>query len=72
MGLAAFPVDWTDLQALSISIMEVGGYGLVSLGGASPGLGIDFDESTDHAHGALADMHVTARLLKQAIDGAIT
>ena len=34
MGLAAFPVDWTDLQALYISIMEVGGYGLVSLGGA--------------------------------------
>lgn len=49
--------------------MDVGGHGCVSLGDAATWFGIDFDESTGRAHGALADARVTARLLKQVMDG---
>ena len=69
IDLAAFPADWADLQAFYTSIMDVGSHGRVSLGDAATGFGIDFDETTGHAHSALADARVTARLLKQVIDG---
>ena len=69
VDLAAFPSDWADLQAFYTSIMDVGSHGCVSLSDAATWLGIDFDESTGHAHSALADARVTARLLKQVIDG---
>ena len=36
---------------------------------AATWFGIEFDESTGHAHSALADAHVTAKLLKQMMDG---
>lgn len=49
--------------------MDVGSHGCVSLGDAATWFGIDFDESTGHAHSALAYARVTARLLKQAMDG---
>ena len=35
---------------------------------AATWFGIEFDESTGHAHGALADARVTAKLLKQVMD----
>ena len=49
--------------------MDVGTHGRVSLGDAAAWFGIDFDESTGHAHSALADVRVTAKLLKQVMDG---
>ena len=69
VDLAAFPSDWADLQAFYTSIMDVGSRGCVSLGDAATWFGIDFDESTGHAHSALADARVTARLLKQVMHG---
>lgn len=49
--------------------MDVGSHGCVSLSDAAAWFGIDFDESTGHAHSALADACVTAKLLKQVMDG---
>lgn len=49
--------------------MDMGSHGCVSLSDAATWLGIEFDESTGHAHSALADARVTARLLKQVMDG---
>ena len=49
--------------------MDVGSHGRVSLGDAAVWSGIAFDESIGHAHSALADARVTAKLLKQVIDG---
>ena len=69
IDLASFPTDWADLQAFYTSIMDVGSHGRVSLGDAAAWFGIDFDESTGHAHSALADARVTAKLLKQVIEG---
>lgn len=69
IDLAGFPAGWADLQAFYISIVDVGGHGPASLGDAAAWFGIDFDESTGHAHSALADARVTAKLLKQVIDG---
>ncbi len=69
VDLAAFPSDWADLQAFYTSIMDVGSHGRVSLGDAATWSGIEFDESTGHAHSALADARVTAKLLKQMMDG---
>lgn len=69
IDLAGFPAGWADLQAFYTSIMDVGSHGRVSLGDAAAWFGIDFDESTGHAHSALADARVTAKLLKQVIDG---
>ncbi len=64
-----FPTDWADLQAFYTSIMDVGSHGCVSLSDAATWFGIEFDESTGHAHSALADARVTAKLLKQMMDG---
>ena len=69
IDLSAFPADWADLQAFYTLIMDVGSHGCVSLSDAATWFGIDFDESTGHAHSALADARVTARLLKQVMDG---
>lgn len=69
VDLAALPTDWADLQAFYTSIMDVGSHGCVLLGDAATWFGLDFDESTGHAHKALADARVTAKLLKQVIDG---
>ena len=69
IDLSAFPTDWADLQAFYTSIMDVGSHGRVSLGDAATWFGIEFDESTGHAHSALADARVTAKLLKQVMDG---
>ena len=69
IDLAAFPMDWADLQAFYTSIMDVGSHGRVSLDDAAAWFGIDFDKSTGHAHSALADARVTAKLLKQVMDG---
>lgn len=69
IDLAAFPTDWADLQAFYTSIMDVDSHGCVSLSDAATWFDIDFDESTGHAHSALADARVTARLLKQVMDG---
>lgn len=69
IDLSAFPTDWADLQAFYTSIMDVGSHGRVSLGDAATWFGIEFDESTGHAHSALADACVTAKLLKQVMDG---
>ena len=69
ISLAAFSSDWADLQAFYTSIMDVDSHGRVSLGDAAAWFGIEFDESTGHAHSALADARVTARLLKQVMDG---
>ena len=69
IDLSAFPTDWADLQAFYTSIMDVGSHGCVSLGDAATWFGIEFDESTGHAHSALADARVTAKLLKQMMDG---
>lgn len=69
MDLSAFPTDWADLQAFYTSIMDVGSHGCVSLSDAATWFGIEFDESTGHAHSALADARVTAKLLKQVMDG---
>ena len=69
IDLSAFPTDWADLQAFYTSIMDVGSHGCVSLSDAATWFGIEFDESTGHAHSALADARVTAKLLKQAMDG---
>lgn len=69
IDLAAFPTDWADLQAFYTSIMNVGSHGRVSLSDAATWFGIEFDESTGHAHSALADARVTAKLLKQMMDG---
>lgn len=49
--------------------MDVGSHGCVSLGDAATWFGVDFDESTGHAHSALADARVTAKLLKRVVDG---
>ncbi len=49
--------------------MDVGSHGRVSLSDAATWFGIEFDESTGHAHSALADARVTAKLLKQVMDG---
>lgn len=64
IDLSAFPTDWADLQAFYTSIMDVGSHGCVSLSDAATWFGIEFDESTGHAHSALADARVTAKLLK--------
>ena len=69
IDLAGFPTDWADLQAFYTSIMDVGSHGHVSLGDAATWFGIEFDESTGHAHSALADARVTAKLLKQMMEG---
>ena len=69
IDLSAFPADWADLQAFYTSIMDVGSHGCVSLSDAATWFGIDFDESTGHAHSALADARVTSRLLKQVMNG---
>lgn len=69
IDLSAFPTDWADLQAFYTSIMDVGSHGCVSLSDAATWFGIEFDESTDHAHSALADVRVTAKLLKQMMEG---
>lgn len=69
IDLSAFPTDWADLQAFYTSIMDVGSHGCVSLSDAATWFGIEFDESTGHAHSALADARVTAKLLKQVMDG---
>lgn len=69
IDLAAFPADWADLQAFYTSIMDVGSHECVSLNDAATWFGIEFDESTGHAHSALADARVTAKLLKQVMDG---
>ena len=69
IDLSAFPADGADLQAFYTSVMDVGSHGRVSLGDAAAWFGIDFDESTGHAHSALADARVTAKLLKQVMDG---
>ena len=68
IDLSAFPADWADLQAFYTSIMDVGSHGCVSLSDAATWFGIEFDESTGHAHSALADARVTAKLLKQVMD----
>ena len=65
----SFPTDRADLQTFYTSIMDVGSYGRVSLGDAATWFGIEFDVSTGHAHSALADARVTAKLLKQVMDG---
>ena len=49
--------------------MDVGSHGCVSLSDAATWFGIEFDESTGHAHSALADARVTAKLLKQMREG---
>ena len=49
--------------------MDVGSHECVSLNDAATWFGIEFDESTGHAHSALADARVTAKLLKQVMDG---
>ena len=69
IDLSAFPTDWADLQAFYTSIMDVGSHGCVSLSDAATWFGIEFDESTGHAHSALADARVTAKLLKQMMEG---
>ena len=57
------------MQAFYTSIMDVGSHGCVSLSDAATWFGVDFDELTGHAHSALADARVTAKLLKQVVDG---
>ena len=52
IDLSAFPTDWADLQAFYTSIMDVGSHARVSLGDAAAWFGIEFDESTGHAHSA--------------------
>ena len=69
IALAAFPTDRADLQAIYTKNMDVGSHGCVSLSDAATWFGIEFDESTGHAHSALADARVTAKLLKQMMDG---
>ena len=69
IDLSAFPTDWADLQAFYTSIMGMSSHGCVSLSDAATWFGIEFDESTGHAHSALADARVTAKLLKQMMDG---
>lgn len=69
IDLSAFPTDWADLQAFYASIMDVGSHGCVSLSDAATWFGIEFDESTGHVHSALADARVTAKLLKQVMNG---
>ena len=69
IDLAGFPTDWADLQAFYTAIMDVGSRGRVSLGDAAAWFGIEFDESTGHAHSALVDARMTAKLLKQVMDG---
>ena len=69
IDLSTFPTGWADLQAFYTSIMDVGSHGCVSLSDAATWFGIEFDESTGHAHSALADARVTAKLLKQVMDG---
>lgn len=69
IDLFAFPTDWADLQAFYTSIMDVGSHGCVSLSDAATWFGIEFNESTGHAHSALADARVTAKLLKQMMEG---
>ena len=49
--------------------MDVGSHGCVSLSDAATWFGIEFDESAGRAHSALADARVTAKLLKQMMDG---
>ena len=49
--------------------MDVGSHGRVSLSDAATWFGIEFDESTGHAHSALAGARVTAKLLKLVMDG---
>ena len=49
--------------------MDVGSHECISLGGTATWFGIELDESTGHAHSALADARVTAKLLKQVMDG---
>ena len=62
IDLSAFPTDWADLQAFYTSIMDVGSHGRISLSDAATWFGIEFDESTGHAHSA-------AKLLKQMMEG---
>lgn len=49
--------------------MDVGSHGCASLSDAATWFGTVFDESTGHARSALADARVTAKLLKQVMDG---
>lgn len=49
--------------------MDVGSHGCVSLSDAATWLGIEFDDSTGHAHSALADARVTSKLLGRVMDG---
>lgn len=69
IDLAGMPSAWVDLQAFYTSIMDARDHGLVSLTDAAKWFGFDFDETTGHAHDALADARMTAKLLKQVIDG---
>lgn len=69
IDLSAFPTDWADLQAFYTSIIDVGSHGCVSLSDAATWFGIEFDELTGHAHSALADARVTAKLRKQMMEG---
>lgn len=62
-------MDWADLQAFYTSIMDVGSHGCVSLSDTAMWFGIEFDELTGHAHSALTDARVTAKLLKQVMNG---
>ena len=68
----SFPTDRADLQTFYTSNMDVGSHGRVSLGDAATWFGIEFDESTGHAHSALADARVTAKLFKQMMEGTTT
>lgn len=68
IDLSVFPTDWADLQAFYTSIMDVDSHGRVSLSDAATWFGIEFDESTGHAHSALADAHGD-RQAAQADDG---
>ena len=48
--------------------MDMSSHGCVSLSDAATWFGIEFDESTGHAHSALADARVTAKLLKLCME----
>ena len=69
VDLSAFPTDWADLQAFLHLDHGRGQTRCVSLSDAATWFGIEFDESTGHARSALADARVTAKLLKQMMDG---
>ena len=58
-------------RSVGVSLLDHGRGqpGCASLSDAATWFGIVFDESTGHAHSALADVRVTAKLLKQLMDG---